>query len=54
MKKYIKPDLNAKLFEVEDVITSSTAEDVLGRSLKRMVNGNTGTDYGSQEMTIFD
>ena len=53
MKKYIKPDMNVELFDIEDVITTSGDGNKNGRSLTKMVNGNEGIDYGSQEMTIF-
>ena len=54
MKKYIKPEMNLELFEIEDVITTSAGGEITGRQLKTDVNGNEGTDYGSQEVSIFD
>jgi len=54
MKKYIKPEMNVELFEIEDVITISFGGDVLGRLLKTDVNGNEGTNYESLEALIFD
>lgn len=54
MKKYIKPEMNAELLELVDVIETSTTPDSSGRLLKTTVNGNKGTSYGSKEMSVFD
>ena len=56
MNKYIKPAIEVELFEIEDVITTSSGEsdDVSYRLLKTMVNGNEGMNYGNQEVSIFD
>ena len=54
MKKYIKPEMNAELLELVDVIETSTEPNPSARMLKTIVNGNEGTDYGSQEMSVFD
>ena len=54
MKKYIKPEMNAELLELVDVIETSTEPDSSARLLKTTVNGNKGTSYGSQEMSVFD
>lgn len=57
MKKYIKPEMEMKLFETEDVITTSGtgSEDSPNyRKLKTSVNGNEGTPYGSWELPKFD
>lgn len=54
MKKYIKPEMDMNLFEIEDVITTSGEETPSARHLKTKVNGNEGTDYGSQEISVFD
>ena len=53
MKKYIRPDMNIELFKSEDVIRTSETDETSGRKLKTKVNGNEGTDYGSQEVNIF-
>ena len=54
MNKYIKPELNVESFELVDVITTSSDMGSSGRKLKSIVNGNKGTDYGSQDMSVFD
>ena len=54
MKKYIKPEMDINLFEIEDVITTSEKVESSGRTLKTKVNGNEGVDYGSQEISVFD
>ena len=54
MKKYVKPEMNIELFEIEDVITTSGEGPISARYLKTMVNGNEGTDYGSQKISVFD
>ena len=54
MKKYVKTEMNMELFEMEDVITTSGEGTISARHLETMVNGNEGTDYGSQEISIFD
>ena len=53
MKKYIKPDMSIELFENEDVITTSGEGTISARKLKTWVNGNEGTDYGSQGVDFF-
>ncbi len=53
MKKYIKPEMNIELFETTDVITTSGEGTISARKLKTVVNGNEGTDYGSQGVDIF-
>ena len=52
MKKYTKPEVEFKLFETEDLITTSSTE--VGRELTKIVNNNVGTNYGSQEVSIFE
>lgn len=54
MIKYIKPEMNVKLFEMDDIITTSTGDTIVARMLKTDVNGNKGTDYGSQQVSIFE
>ena len=54
MKKYNKPEINILLIKCEDVITTSGEGEVSGRMLKTAVNGNEGTDYGSQKVSIYD
>ena len=56
MKKYIKPEIDVKLFETEDIITTSGTggETPKYRTLKTSVNGNEGTDYGTQNVSVFD
>ena len=54
MKKYIRPKMNIELFENEDVITASGKDESSGRILKKIVNGNKGADYGSQEVSVFE
>ena len=53
-EKYIKPEMNIELFENEDVITASGKDESSGRILKKIVNGNEGADYGSQEVSVFE
>lgn len=56
MKIYNKPQIKVEVLEMEDIITTS----VLGgdptpfRTLKTAVNGNEGTDYGTQEVSVFE
>ena len=56
MKKYIKPEIKSVLFETQNVITTSSGEGVNTpyKLLKTSVNGNKGTDYGRQDVSIFD
>ena len=54
MKKYIKPEIRVALFATEDVLTLSGVNDDKFRMLKTKVNGNEGTDYGSQNVSIFN
>ena len=56
MKKYIKPEIDVKLFETEDIITTSGTggETPTYRMLKTKVNENEGTDYGTQSVSVFD
>ena len=54
MKKYIKPEINIKLFEIMDVVSTSSIPNDSGRLLNTVVNGNEGTDYGSQEVSVFE
>lgn len=56
MKKYNKPEMDIVLFGCEDVITTSGGEEgeVFARKLKTKVNGNEGTDYGTQKVSIYD
>ena len=55
MKEYIKPEIKIVLFKTEDVIAASDASAVpTGRTLITAVNGNEGTNYGAQEVSIFD
>ncbi len=54
MKKYIKPEMNIELFEIEDIITTSAVGEISGRHLETMVNGKEGTDYGSQPVSVFE
>ena len=54
MKKYIKPEIKFALFATEDVLTLSGVNDDKFRMLKTKVNGNEGTDYGSQNVSIFN
>jgi hypothetical protein len=56
MNKYIKPAIEIELFEIEDVITTSSGEsdDLSYRLLKTAVNGKEGMNYGNQEVSIFD
>ena len=56
MKAYIKPEIEIKVFETEDIITTSGmgGDSPKYRMLKTSVNGNEGTDYGTQEVSVFD
>ena len=54
MEKYIKPEINIELLEIEDIITTSADGSVLGRYLKSSVNGIEGTDYGTQDVSVFE
>ena len=54
MKKYIRPEMNIELFEIKDVITTSVGGEEIGRLLKTSVNGNEGTDYGSQKVSVIE
>ena len=54
MKKYVKPEINVELFESEDVISTSGEGTSSARYLKTVVNGNKGTDYGTQEVSVFE
>ena len=56
MKKYIKPEIDVKLFEIEDIITTSGVggDSTNYRMLKTSVNGNEGTDYGRQNVSVFE
>ena len=54
MKKYVKPEMNVKLFEFEDILTESSEGEISGRLLKTVVNGNVGKNYGSQEVSVFE
>ena len=54
MKRYVKPELDMELFEIEDVITTSGEGENSARILKKTVNGKEGTDYGSQEISVLD
>lgn len=56
MKVYINPEIEIKGFETVDIIKTSGAsgDSSSYRMLKTVVNGNEGTDYGSQEISIFD
>lgn len=57
MKAYIKPEIEIRVFEVEDILTTSGViggDPTVARSLKTSVNGNEGSDYGSQEVSVFD
>ena len=55
MRKYIKPEISIELLEIEDLITTSgEVGESSARMLKTKVNGNEGTNYGSQEISVFD
>ena len=54
MKKYIKPEIKFALFATENIITDSTPTGEKYRMLKTKVNNNEGTDYGSQNVSIFN
>ena len=51
MKAYIKPEIEIKVFETEHILTAS---NITYKILKTAVNGNEGSDYGTQEVSIFD
>ena len=54
MKKYVKPEMNVELFDIEDAIATSEGGEFLGRLLKTTLNGHEGTDYGSEEVSVFE
>lgn len=54
MKKYIKPEIKFALFATENIITDSTPTGEKYRMLKTKVNNNEGTDYGSQNVSVFN
>ena len=54
MKKYIKPEIKFALFATENIITDSTPAGEPYRFLKTKVNNNEGTDYGSQNVSVFN
>ena len=53
MKKYFKPEIEIKLFDIEDVITESAAGEPTVRQLKTAVNGNEGANFGSEVVSVF-
>ena len=54
MNKYIKPEIVLALFDKEEIVTASGEYPTDYRMLKTKVNGNEGTDYGTQEVSIFN
>ena len=57
MKLYNKPEIEITELETVDVIETSGAggeEPAPYRMLKTAVNGKEGTDYGSQEVSVFN
>lgn len=54
MNKYIKPEIVLALFNTEEIVTASGVYPTDYRMLKTKVNGNEGTDYGTQEVSIFN
>ena len=55
MKKYIKPEFDAELFNFVDVITTNAKDEEgnKGRFLKDEVNNKKGDNYGSQDTSIY-
>ena len=54
-KIYNKPELEIVLFDDADVIaTSGAVENPTTRTLKTSINGKEGTDYGQQDVSIYD
>lgn len=53
MKKYIKPEMALALFDTEKIVTVSGEYPTNFRMLKTKVNEKEGTDYGTQEVSIF-
>lgn len=56
MKAYIKPEIEIRVFETEDIVTTSNmgGDSPEYKILKTSVNGNEGIDYGAQEVSVFD
>ena len=56
MKMYNKPEIEITEIETVDVIATSGEgeESTPYRTLKTAVNGKEGTDYGSQEVSVFE
>ena len=55
MKTYSKPEIETVLFEKTDIICTSTDFGETGaRSLKTKVAGNEGTNYGANNVSIFE
>ena len=55
MKLYNKPEIEITLLSDVDVVcTSSLSQEPTMRKLKTKVAGNEGTDYGSDNVDIFD
>ena len=55
MKEYIKPEFEIVSFQTEDVTTTTSGlfEPSIN-SLQTSINGKEGTNYGSQEVSVFE